>query len=523
MSTNKFHPRDSNHGIIRSTSVISLGTLTSRVLGFIRDVIIARLLGTGIKADAFFVALRIPNLFRDMVGEGATNSVIVPVLAEYKEKHSKERLWYFISVIFILSLIVLSLITIIGIVFAPYIVRLIAPGFIADPKKLELTVMLTRLMFPYLIFIGLTAYAMGILYTFRSFTIPAFGPCLLNLSLIGAAFIALHNRVDPVVALAIGVIVGGVVQLLFQVIPILRQGVRFKIPRRLNHPGARKIGKLLIPRLFGAAVYQLTVFIDTFCASLFFIVGAGGISAIYYANRVIQFPMGVFSVAMASAILPTLSGFAARNDMGELRRALNFALKNILLVMIPASIFLMLFATPLIRAFFERGEFNAYSTTITSSALVFYALGLVSFSGIKIMVTAFHALQDTRTPVRIATVCLIVNALLNFILMWPLKAGGIALASSLAATLDIVLLFRILNRRISNLCEGLGLFIGKVLLVSITMGAISLLVWHILTAVPLIPRLIIIHITAFLVFWIGCTVLKITHLRDIFTWIIQKI
>jgi len=441
MSTSKSEHPDSHKSIMRSTSILSLGTLTSRIFGFIRDVVLAKLLGTGFKADAFFVALKIPNLFRDLVGEGATNAAVVPVFAEYYELKKKERFWNFVSVIFSLTLIVLSIITILGILLTPVIVRVIAPGFMADPEKLQLTIKLTKLMFPYLVFIGLTAYSMGILYTFRSFLVPAFSPCLFNIAIIISALIASRTMEEPVFGLAIGVLVGGLAQVLVQIKPLIKTGIHFKRPKTLNHPGARKIGKLLIPRMLGTGVYQLTVLIDTFCASLSTIVGAGGISAIYYANRIIQFPMGIFSVALASAVLPSLSGLAKKKDMESIKKMIVFSLENIFFIMCPTTVMLLLLSEPIIQVLFERGEFNQYSTSITSWTLAFYSLGLFSFGGIKILVTAFHALQDTKTPVKVAAVCLVINGTLNMILMFPLKVGGIALASAIAGTIDFLALF----------------------------------------------------------------------------------
>jgi len=267
MSTSKYSHPDSHKSIIKSTSILSVGTLSSRILGFIRDIILARLLGTGIQAEAFFAALKIPNLFRDLVGEGATNAAVVPMFAEYKEKKEKEEFWNFVSVVLCLAFIILSAITIIGILAAPVIVRGIAWGFIGDAQKLNLAIHLTRVMFPYLIFIGLTAYCTGILFTFRSFAVPAFSPCLLNISIITSALIAARRMEDPVYGLAIGVLVGGVLQLVVQIKPLLKTGIRFKFPKTLNHDGAKRVGKLLVPRMIGSSVYQLTVLIDTICAS----------------------------------------------------------------------------------------------------------------------------------------------------------------------------------------------------------------------------------------------------------------
>ncbi|MDP8266950.1 MAG: murein biosynthesis integral membrane protein MurJ [Candidatus Aceula meridiana] len=522
MSTNKYSTHDTNHGLTRSTSVLSLGTLGSRVLGFIRDVILAKFLGTTFQADAFFVAFRIPNLLRDVVGEGAMNSSVVPVISEYAHQDDKLKLWRFLSVVFILALMVLSLLTILGIIFSPLIVRIIAPGFIVEPEKLALTIRLTRLMFPYLIFIGLTAYGMGILYTFRSFIVPALGPCFLNIAVIASALLAVAFGKDLVLFLAVGVLVGGVLQLLAQALPIFRKGVRFRLPKTLNHPGAKKVGRLLLPRLFGSAVYQLTVFVDTFCASLAFAVGLGGISAIYYSNRILQFPMGLFGIALASATLPTLSAFAARNDMQEFKRTFIFALKSLMLIMLPMSVFLVLFSTPIIRVLFERGEFSAYSTSITSWALSFYALGLFCFAGIKIMVTSFHALQDTATPAKVAGACLVLNVFLNLILMGPLKIGGIALASSISATVDFVVLFFILNRRLKGFDQGLMLYGLKILLAATLMGAVALSTWKALPLESEILKLIAIAVINPIVFLTGCFVLKIQQAQNLLKWISRK-
>ncbi|HQP10414.1 MAG TPA: murein biosynthesis integral membrane protein MurJ, partial [Candidatus Omnitrophota bacterium] len=362
---------DSARAIIKSTSLLSVGTLSSRILGFLRDIILARMFGTGVRAEAFFVALRIPNLLRDFVGEGATNSAVVPVFSEYLHTKGQESFWKFFNVILVLFLIVLSAITLAGMLLAPVIVRIIAPGFMADPKTLALTVRLTQIMFPYLVFIGLTAYSMGILFTFRSFLAPAFSPCLLNIAIIFSALISSKTMQEPVFGLAIGVLIGGILQLAAHVYPLHRSGMRLKRPETLRHPGAAQIGKLLVPRMIGSGVYELNVLIDTFCASLAMIVGQGGISAIYYSNRIIQLPMGVFGISLASAVLPSLSALASKKDFASVKRTILFALENIFLVMMPVTVMLLIFARPVIRVLFERGEFTAYSTDITSLALVF--------------------------------------------------------------------------------------------------------------------------------------------------------
>lgn len=510
---------DSPRSILKSTSQLSAGTLTSRILGFFRDIILAKLLGTGVRADAFFVALKIPNLFRDWVGEGATNAAVVPVLSEYLYEKRKESFWRFAGVVLTLALTVLSAVTVLGIILAPFIVRAIAPGFMADTEKLLLTVRLTKIMFPYLVFIGLTAYCMGILFTFRSFLVPAFSPCLLNISIIVSAFVASRTMEEPVFGLAAGVLAGGALQLAVQIKPLMNVGMRFKRPRTLRHPGAAKIWKLLVPRMLGSGVYQLTVLIDTFCASLAMIVGQGGISAVYYANRIIQFPMGVFSIALASAVLPSLSGLANKRDMESVKKTVIFSLENIFFIMCPAMVMLLLFAAPVIRVLFQRGEFGVYSTGITAFALSFYALGLFSFGGIKILVTAFYALQDTKTPVKVAAVCLAVNATLNFILMWPLKIGGIALASAIAGTADFLALFYLLNKRLGRFEPGLFVYFLKVAFAGLATGVAARGLWLRLAFPNEFMNLCLVGAFSVLFYGSACLILRVEQARKISEWI----
>ncbi|MCK5579973.1 MAG: murein biosynthesis integral membrane protein MurJ [Candidatus Omnitrophica bacterium] len=516
MSNNNSGSQNSHKSIMRSTSIISLGTLSSRVLGFVRDVILAKLFGTGFQADAFFVALKIPNLFRDMVGEGATNSAIVPVFSEYLVKKERAEFWRFVSIILTWALIVLSAITVLGVLLAPIIVRAIAPGFMADPGKLELTIRLTRILFPYLILIGLTANSIAVLYTFRAFTIPAFSPCLLNVAIIISALIAPRCMAEPVYGLAFGVLAGGVLQLIVQLGPLKKAGLRLKRPKTLNHPGVSHVGKLLVPRLFGAGVYQLSVFIDTFCASLAFIVGAGGISAIYYANRIIQFPMGVFSFAIASAALPAFSDLATRKDIEQLKKTVMFSLENVFFVMFPTSVIIMLLATPMIRVLFERGEFGTYSTMITSVALFFYAIGLFSFGGIKILVAAFHALQDTKTPVKVAAGCLLINATLNFLLMiTPLKVGGIALASAIAATVDFLWLFALLKKRLGVENAGFGKFVERIFWATLVTAVGVYLAWEYVVMPYEFLKIAVVGLGGLIVYEIVCCFLKVPQAEKI--------
>ena len=449
MSTDKSNTPHKHHALLKSSGIVACGVLASRVLGFMRDMIIARFLGTGFLAEAFFVAQRIPNLLRDMVGEGAANAAIVPVLSEYAQKRSKEEWQECINAVLAWGVIVLGSITLIGIFAAPWIVRLIAPGFDKEPGELQLTVDLTRIMFPYLILIALTAFQAGILYSLNAFFAPSFGPCLLNLAMILSAWVACLFSWPLAYVISVGVVIGGVWQFWAQWEALRRRGVFWKMPISLNNEGARQIARLLLPRLWGSTVYQINIFVDTFCASLAVIVGAGGIAAIYYANRMIQFPLGIFGYALSSVALPSLSKLAQEDDMIRFRSTLIFALRNLMLILIPTAIGMAIFSKWIIHIVFQRGAFDMYSTDVTAQVMLYAALGLPFFGASRILVSAFYALHDTKTPVKAATVCLVINVVLNAALMFPMKIGGIALASSIAGAVNCLLLWRGLNKKLS--------------------------------------------------------------------------
>jgi len=449
MSTDKSAKPHKHHALLKSSGIVACGVLASRALGFLRDVIIARFLGTGFLAEAFFVAQRIPNLFRDMVGEGAANAAIVPVLLEYSQKKSREEWLECINAVLAWGVVVLGSITVLGIIAAPWIVRLIAPGFAGEPGELQLTADLTRIMFPYLILIALTAFQAGILYSLNAFFAPAFGPCLLNLAMILSVWVACLFSWPLAYTISFGVLVGGVWQFLAQWLALRRRGVNWKMPLKFDHAGARQIGRLMLPRLWGSAVYQINVFVDTFCASLAVIVGAGGIAAIYYANRMIQFPLGVFGYALSSVTLPSLSKIYQEGDMARFKSTLLFALRKLMLILIPIALGMAFFSKWIIHIVFQRGAFDAYSASVTSQVMFYAALGLPFFGASRILVSAFYAMQDTKTPVKTATYCLVINIALNGLLMFPMKIGGIALASSIAGGFNCLLLWRGLNKKLN--------------------------------------------------------------------------
>ncbi len=450
MSTDKSNQAHFGKSLLKQGGIVSMGVLTSRVLGFFRDVLLAHFLGTGLAAEAFLVAQRIPNLLRDLVGEGAANAAIVPVVAQYQEKNSREDLLELINVVMAWGVIVLSVITALGIIFSGPIVGLIAPGFVHDTAKYQLTVELTRIMFPYLVLIALTAFQMGILYAMRSFFTPAFGPCLLNIAMILSVWVACILSMDMAFVLSWGVLAGGVLQFVAQWLALKRLGIHWRWPRSLDHDGAKKILTLLLPRLWGSGVYQVNMIVDTFCASLSVIVGSGGVAALYYANRIILFPLGVFGYAATSVGLPSLSKIAASGDMTKFKETVLFALRNLLIVLVVFAVVFLVGAHWIIKIVFERGAFDAVSTTVTAQVLFFSALGLPFYGMARFLASAFYALQDTKTPVKSAAVCLVINVLLNIILMFPLKVGGIALASSIASMANTWMLWTQLNKKLNS-------------------------------------------------------------------------
>ncbi|HDZ76721.1 MAG TPA: murein biosynthesis integral membrane protein MurJ [Candidatus Omnitrophica bacterium] len=510
----------SNKSIAKSASIIGGATLLSRILGFVRMILIARLLGTSRIAEAFFVAFRIPNLIRNLAGEGAANSTVVPVLSGYlhKEKH---EFWRLVYVLFTLFLLILGFFVVLGMFFAPLIVRVIAPGFISDPDKLDLTIRLSRIMFPYLILIGISALGMGVLNTLKSFAVSAFGPCIFNLAFIASILVAYNKNGNPTI-LALGVLIAGVLQLLIQIPVLVRYGFRPKLTElHLKHKGAASIGKLLIPRMIGSGVYLLNVFIDTILASLSWIVGVGGVAAIYYANRLIQFPLGIFSFAISNAALPAMSTHAAAGEIDQLKSILSFSLRSVFLFTIPSAVGLAVLAGPIIRVLFERGEFNAYSTLITSSALLFYSLGIPAYAAVKILTSCFYALKDTKTPVKSAAVALIVNTVFNLILIWHLKIGGLALASSIASFVNAFILYRLLRKKIGKLFSGEILStIMRIIAASGLMGVFMFFLRSNLTGLSENIALILTIVLSVPSFFIFCLLFGVDEIKSI--WRIRK-
>jgi len=461
--------------LIKSASLISVFTIFSRTLGYIRDSRIAFLLGAGTAADAYTTAYRIPNLLRRLVAEGAVSAAFIPVFARYLAGNRKQDAWEFANTMLTLITSVLTGFTILGIIFSPVFVRLFASGFGATPGKLELTAALSRIMFPYIFLISMAAIAMGILNSFQQFAAPAFAPVVLNLTMIVFSFLGgLFGDVTR--TLAVGVVVGGVLQLAIQIPPLLRTGwkIRFKID--FSQPGVRHVAKLMVPIVFGVGIVQINVLVDTQFASY---LQEGSVTALYIADRVMELVLGVYAVAVSTVILPLLSRQAALRQLDEMKRTLNFASRMILFITLPATVGLVILRREIIEVLFQHGDFDAASTALTAWALPFFAVGLCAFSMVKIIVPAFYALHDTRTPVKIAFFAMLINVCLNFIFLAPLQNGGPALATSLSAFFNSLSLLTIFYKRYGSF--GVSAIVQSVMkfgIASIALGAVAYIVIH---------------------------------------------
>jgi len=465
--------REHSSSILRSAGVMGLLTAVSRVLGFVRDSMIASVYGTSATAQAFVVAFRIPNLLRDLAGEGAANSAFVPVFSRIRAMEGKESWAALAQAIWSQVLIGFIVISVLGTVAAPWLVAVVAPGFRGDPALQELTVRLTRIIFPLIGLIGVTTFFMGLLNSIHQFTLPSLGPALLNLCMIGGM---LCWKPDAL-GLAWGVIVGGVAQIVVQWPAVRRAGVRLQLGFR-HHPGVTQIRRLLMPRMLGTGVYQISVLVDTIFASFRSLVGPGGIAALYFANRFLQLPMALFGISMAQAALPTLSRQAAENDLPAIRKTCALALRSSLLVAIPSSVGLIFLGHAIIRTLLERNAFTAEATATTVWTLRWYAVGLASMCAVKVLANTLYAFHDTWTPVRSAMVALVTNVILNSLLVWPMKLAGLALATSISSTVNSLHLYAAVRHRIGSFDEALPGWTARVLAASAGMGLVAWGIWR---------------------------------------------
>jgi len=436
---------------------MSAATLISRILGYIKDMILAGYFGASAKSDVFFVAFRIPNLLRELFAEGSMSSAFVPVLTETQTKEGRDAANRLVRAVLSVILLIVGSICILGIVFAPFIVTMIAPGFVDDPVKFADAVLLTRIMFPFLLFISLASLVMGALNTRGVFFIPALAPALLNVVTIVCIVLLAVRFANPIISVAIGIVLGGLVQFLFQVPAYWRQGFSFfgrsgeaaglTFRQALAHPGLRRIGTLIIPATFGMAVAQINIFVSTILASY---LQDGSITYLYYSMRLIQFPIGIFGVAMGMAILPALSEHAAKKEFALLKDDFSFALRLLFFITVPAMVGLIALQMPIVNTLFQRGEFTHDASVATAQALMYYAFGIWAIVGVRTVTSTFYAMQDTKTPVKIASCGVVINIVFSIALMGPMQHNGLALANSMAAAANFVLLFYFLRKKLGG-------------------------------------------------------------------------
>jgi putative peptidoglycan lipid II flippase len=469
------HHQLSGRRLLRSTSVVSGMTLVSRVLGLVRDVVFARYFGATIVMDAFIVANRIPNMLRRFFAEGAFSQGFVPVMAQYREKNDHPQARQLVDAVAGTLGLGLFVITLIGVIAAPLLVVIVAPGFIGDDGRFDLAILMTRFTFPYLFFVSLTAFGGGILNTYGKFGAPAFTPVILNVVLIACAIWLSPHLAEPGMALAYGVLLAGIAQLLFQ-IPFLAKIHAIPRPRwHPRHEGVRRIGKLMLPAIFGSSVAQVNVLVGGVIASM---LGVGKISLLYYSDRLMEFPLGLFSIALATVTLPHLSRQHATASMEGFSRTVDWSMKLVFLIATPAAVGLIVLAEPLVATIFYGGEFSASDVRMTALSLQAFSLGLMGFSLVKILAPAYFAREDTKTPVKIGLIALVVNFVLSVSLAWVLtRAGyagthaGLALATSVAAIVNAWLLWRGLRTDgVVGVTKGWGALLVRFLLANVAMA-----------------------------------------------------
>ena len=458
--------------VARPAGTVAFFTFLSRILGLFRDMVVAFSFGAASYADAFFVAFRIPNMLRRMVAEGALTASFLPVYVDYLEHREPEDAQRVVNIVFTLLLMVLSAITLVGVLFSPWIIHLFAPGFVSVAGKFELAVSLNRIVFPYIFFVSLVALCMGILNAKGHFAAPAASPILLNVFMIlGALWISRWFHV-PIYGLAVGVLLGGVFQLLLQLPALAGKGVRFRLDFSFRHPAVRRIGILFLPAAFGAAVYQLNIFVSNILASF---LPEGSISYLWYASRLLEFPLGVFGMALATAAFPSLSQQSSRQDAARFRRIFEDTLGLITFVTLPAMVGLIVLRVPIVEVLFQRGAFEAWTTQRTADALLYYCIGMWPIAAGRIVVSAFYSVQDTRTPVKLSFIAFVANAILSLLLMGPMLHCGLALANSLAAILNAGMLFYCFRNRMGTWGLGWVRESGVKVLFSSAMMALALL------------------------------------------------
>ena len=456
--------------LLKTLAAVSSMTLLSRILGFVRDTVIARAFGAGIYTDAFFVAFKIPNLLRRLFAEGAFSQAFVPILAEYKNKHGQDATKTLVDQVGSVLTLVLVAVALLGVLGAPWVAYVSAPGFVDEPDKFALTVTLLRITFPYIIFISLVALAAGILNTYSRFSVPAFAPALLNVAMIIATLWMAPYFDPPVLALGWGVVLGGVLQLAWMLPHLMKLGMLPRPTLKFNDPGVRRILTLMAPATLGVSVAQISLLINTIFAS--FLV-TGSVTWLYFADRLMEFPAGMLGAALGTILLPSLAKHYADDSPDKYSRLLDWGLRLTVMLALPAAAALAVLSVPLITTLFHYGAFQAHDVWMTRNALMAYSLGLLGLILVKVLAPGFYARQNIRTPVKVAIFTLIATQLMNLVFIGPFQHAGLALAIGLGACLNAGLLLYLLRRHgIYHAQPGWFGYIARVVLAVVLMSGV---------------------------------------------------
>jgi len=470
---------ETKHKIAKYAGIVIIATIFCRVLGLGREIVISNRFGAGIETDAFFIAFMIPNLLRSFLGEGALNSAFIPIFTEYLTNHDRKKAEYFANNVLNILILILIIVVVLGIWAAPLLINIIAIGFKSNIYKYELAVNLTRIIFPYIGFVAVAALFMGILNSYDHFLAPALAPAMLNISVIIFAITLSYKY--GIFSIGLGVVLGGIGQALVQTPILIRKKLKYRFVVDFKDPGVKKLLKLLLPVMIGLAVTQINVVVDRTIASTLI---NGSISALYYSNRLVQFPLGAFGIAISIAIFPTLAKYTAKNNISEFKKSLLFGLKMLIFITVPSAVGLIVLKDSLIRLIYEHGIFSRVATNMTASALLYYSIGLFAYACVRLITMSFYALKDTKTPVKIGVYIVFINIALDLILVRYLAHSGLALATSVVAILNMIILLKVLQDKIGDIeLKSQATFLIKIIISSIFLGIICVLVSNYLGSV----------------------------------------
>ena len=510
---------------------VSFAVLVSRILGLVRDQVFAKLFGAGLYNDAWLVAFRIPNLLRDLFAEGALSSAFIPTFTDFLHRKGKAEAWLLANLVMSGLMILLGLFTVVLLIVPEWFVYLLAAGFSDVPGKAELTATLVRILSPFLVLVAMASVAMGVLNTFNHFFIPALAPALFNVAVIVCGlFLAPQFEkwgVQPIHAMAVGGVAGGVLQYAIQLPLLWRQGYRFHFRFNFAHPGVFKIARLMAPVVLGVSAVQINVLVNTQIAS--FLEENGPVSWLSYAFRIIYLPIGLFGVAVGVVNLREVSVFAARNDWTQFKKTVADSIKLVSLMAVPSTVGLMVLAVPIVAVLFERGDFTRRDTLHTAYALVCYSLGLFAYSCMKIYVPTFYALNDTRTPVRISLIAVASNLSLNLLLVFVVlpheyRYTGLAMGTALSVTLSNILLAKSFRARLGGLGgHGVPSTLLKTITAALVMGGVVFLVnqffqsqWDGMSGLQEIASLTFCIVVGVVVYLVCCRVLRVEEMQLVF-------